>query len=111
MLSKNKCAYTVLGVDMDGQKDILGVWISENESAGFWAGGCSDLKKRGVTDIFVACHDNLKGLSDAISATFPKTKSQLCIVYQIRNSVKVRTPQRPQSHMRGFKENLWCSQS
>jgi len=84
----NKCVYTVLGIDMDGQKDILGTWISENESASFWAGVCSDLKKRGVADIFVACHDNLKGLSDAIATTFPKTKSQLCIVHQIRNSVK-----------------------
>lgn len=84
----NKCVYTVLGVDMDGQKDILGVWISENEGASFWATVCSDLKKRGVDDIFIACHDNLKGLSQAINATFPKTKNQLCIVHQIRNSVK-----------------------
>jgi putative transposase len=84
----NKCVYTVLGIDMDGQKDILGVWISENESASFWAGVASDLKKRGVSDIFVACHDNLKGLSDAISTIFPKAKTQLCIVHQIRNSVK-----------------------
>lgn len=84
----NKCVYTVLGIDMDGQKDILGTWISENESASFWAGVCSDLKKRGVLDIFVACHDNLKGLSEAIATIFPKTKTQLCIVHQIRNSVK-----------------------
>ena len=84
----NKCVYTVLGIDMNGQKDILGTWISENESASFWAGVASDLKKRGVIDIFVACHDNLKGLSEAVSAIFPRTKSQLCIVHQIRNSVK-----------------------
>jgi putative transposase len=84
----NKCVYTVLGIDMEGQKDILGTWISENESASFWAGVASDLKKRGVTDIFIACHDNLKGLGDAINAVFPKTKQQLCIVHQVRNSVK-----------------------
>jgi len=84
----NKCAYSVLGIDMEGHKDILGTWISENESASFWAGVCSDLKKRGVSDIFIACHDNLKGLSDAINAVYPKTKQQLCIVHQIRNSVK-----------------------
>jgi len=84
----NKCVYTVLGVDMEGHKDILGCWLSENEGASFWAGICSDLRKRGVTDIFVACHDNLKGLSAAINATFPKTKNQLCIVHQIRNSTK-----------------------
>ena len=84
----NKCVYSVLGVDMDGRKDILGTWSSENESASFWAGVVSDLKKRGVTDIFIACHDNLKGLSEAINAVFPKTKQQLCIVHQVRNSVK-----------------------
>jgi len=84
----NKCIYSVLGIDMEGHKDILGTWISENESASFWAGVCGDLKKRGVTDIFIASHDNLKGLGEAINAVFPKTKQQLCIVHQIRNSVK-----------------------
>jgi len=84
----NKCVYTVLGIDMEGHKDILGCWLSENEGASFWAGVCSGLRKRGVSDIFVACHDNLKGLSEAINATFPKTKNQLCIVHQIRNSTK-----------------------
>jgi putative transposase len=84
----NKCVYSLLGIDMDGQKEILGCWLSENEGASFYAGICSDLKKRGVTDIFVACHDNLKGLSEAINAVFPKTKQQLCIVHQIRSSTK-----------------------
>jgi putative transposase len=84
----NKCVYSVLGVDMEGQKDILGCWISENESASFYTQVCSDLKKRGVTDIFIACHDNLKGLGDAINAVFPRTKQQLCIVHQVRNSAK-----------------------
>ena len=84
----NKCVYSLLGIDMEGQKDILGYWISETEGASFYAGICSDLKKRGVTDIFVACHDNLKGLSEAVNAVFPKTKQQLCIVHQIRNSTR-----------------------
>jgi putative transposase len=84
----NKCVYSIVGIDMDGQKDILGCWLSENEGASFYASICADLKKRGVTDIFVACHDNLKGLSAAISAVYPKTKNQLCIVHQIRNSTK-----------------------
>ena len=84
----NKCVYTVLGIDMEGQKDILGTWISENEGASFYASICSDIKRRGVKDIFIACHDNLKGLGDAINAVFPKTKQQLCIVHQVRNSVK-----------------------
>jgi putative transposase len=73
---------------MEGHKDILGTWISENESASFWAGVCSDLKKRGVADIFIACHDNLRGLVEAINTIYPRTKHQLCIVHQIRNSVK-----------------------
>lgn len=84
----NKCVYSVLGINMDGQKEILGIWISENESASFYASICSDLKNRGVSDIFIACHDNLTGLCDAINAIFPKTKNQLCIVHQIRNSCK-----------------------
>lgn len=84
----NKCAYTVLGINMEGHKEILGTWISENESASFWSGVASDLRKRGVRDIFIACHDNLKGLSDAINAVYPQTKQQLCIVHQVRNSTK-----------------------
>lgn len=84
----NKCVYSVLGIDMEGQKDILGIWISEKEGASFWAGVANDIKKRGVTDVFIACHDNLKGLSEAINTIFPMTKQQLCIVHQVRNSVK-----------------------
>ncbi len=84
----NKCVYSVLGINMEGQKEILGTWISENESASFYASICSDLKNRGVKDILIACHDNLTGLSDAINAIFPKTRNQLCIVHQIRNSCK-----------------------
>lgn len=84
----NKCVYSVLGINMEGKKDILGTWISEHESASFYASICSDLKNRGVSDIFIACHDNLTGLCDAINAVFPKTKNQLCIVHQIRNSCK-----------------------
>ena len=69
-----KCVYSVLGINMEGQKEILGTWISENESASFYASICSDLRNRGVSDIFIACHDNLTGLCDAINAVFPKTK-------------------------------------
>jgi len=81
-----KCVYSVLGINMEGKKEILGTWISENESASFYASICSDLKNRGVTDIFIACHDNLTGLCEAINSIFPKTKNQLCIVHQVRNS-------------------------
>jgi putative transposase len=82
----NKCVYSVLGVGMDGRKDILGIWMSENESASFYAGICNDLKNRGVRDVLIACHDNLTGISDAINAVFPKTEQQLCVIHQIRNS-------------------------
>ena len=81
-----RCVYTVLGVGTDGYKDILGFWISDNESASFWANVCADLKKRGVADILIACHDNLTGLSKAINATFPLCANQLCIIHQIRSS-------------------------
>jgi len=83
-----KCVYSVLGINMEGRKEILGTWISENESASFYASICADLKNRGVSDIFIACHDNLTGLSEAINSIFPKTKNQLCIVHQVRNSCK-----------------------
>ena len=84
----NKCAYSVLGIDMDGKKDILGIWISENESASFWTVVFNELKNRGVKDILMACHDNLSGFVNAINTAFPKTDSQLCIIHQIRNSTK-----------------------
>ncbi len=84
----SKCVYSVLGINMEGQKEILGTWISENESASFYASICADLKNCGVSDIFIACHDNLTRLSDAIKAVFPKTRNQLCIIHQIRNSCK-----------------------
>jgi transposase-like protein len=82
----NKAAYSVLGITMDGLKDILGIWIGENESA--WLGVCNDLKNRGVEDILIACKDGLSGFSEAVSSVFPQTEIQLCIIHQIRNSLK-----------------------
>lgn len=84
----NKCVYSVLGINMDGRKDILGIWISENESASFWLSVLNELKNRGVQDILIACHDNLSGFTEAITAVFPKTEQQLCIIHQVRNSTK-----------------------
>jgi len=84
----NKCVYSVLGVRLDGRKDILGIWISENESASFWLSVCNELKNRGVQDILIACHDNLSGFSEAIATVFPKVEQQLCVIHQIRNSTK-----------------------
>ena len=84
----NKCLYTVLGVNLEGRKEVLGMWLSENESASFWAGVCNDLKNRGVEDILIACRDNLSGFSKAIESVFPKTEQQLCVIHQIRSSTK-----------------------
>ena len=84
----NKCVYSVLGITLEGKKEILGIWITENESASFWAAVCNELKNRGVGDVLIACHDNLSGFSDAINSVFPKTEQQLCIIHQIRNSTK-----------------------
>lgn len=84
----SKAAYTVLGINIEGQKDILGIWIGENESASFWLGVCNDLKNRGVEDILIACKDGLSGFSEAISTVFPHTNIQLCVIHQLRNSMK-----------------------
>jgi len=83
-----KCVYTVLGVDNDGKKDILGIWISDTESASFWTTVFNEMKNRGVKDILIACHDNLSGFSNALATVFPKTENQLCIIHMIRNSTK-----------------------
>lgn len=83
-----KAAYICMGIDMEGYKDILGIWIGEAEGAKFWLGVCNDLKNRGVKDILIACMDGLKGLPDAIKAVFPEVNIQSCIIHQIRNSIK-----------------------
>ena len=84
----NKAVYVALGIDLTGKKDILGLWISENEGAKFWLSNLTEMKNRGMNDILIACTDNLTGMSDAIAAVYPKCEHQLCIVHQIRNSLK-----------------------
>ena len=84
----NKCLYSVLGINMEGRKEILGMWLSENESASFWTAVCNELRNRGVEDILIACRDNLSGFSTAIETVFPKTEQQLCVIHQIRSSTK-----------------------
>ena len=84
----SKAIYLALGVSMEGQKELLGMWISENEGAKFWLGIMTELKNRGLSDIFIACVDGLSGFPEAISAAFPRTEVQLCIVHQVRNSLK-----------------------
>jgi len=84
----SKAAYMVIGIDIEGQKDVLGIWIGENESAKFWLNVLNELKNRGVKDILILSVDNLSGISEAINASFPETQIQKCIVHQIRNSTK-----------------------
>lgn len=83
-----KAVYIAIGIDLDGRKDVLGMWVGENESAKFWATVLNGLRNRGVEDIFIGCTDNLTGFAAAIEAVFPKTEIQNCIIHQIRNSTK-----------------------
>jgi len=84
----NKAIYLALGVNLEGHKELLGLWISENEGATFWLNVLTELQNRGVKDILIACVDGLKGFPDAISTAFPQTQVQLCIVHMVRNSMK-----------------------
>lgn len=84
----SKAAYTCLGIDNEGKKDVLGLWIGESEGAKFWLKVCSELNNRGVKDILIACIDGLKALPDAIRSIFPDVKIQLCVIHMIRNSIK-----------------------
>ena len=84
----NRAAYICLGINKEGMKDILGIWIGESEGAKFWLGVCNELKVRGVQDILLACVDGLKGFPEAIKSVFPDAEIQTCIIHQIRNSIK-----------------------
>ena len=84
----NRCAHVVLGVNLRGEKEVLGVWVAENEGARFWAGVLSELRARGVKYLYVACMDGLKGLPDAVTALFPQTLTQQCIVHLVRASMR-----------------------
>jgi len=84
----NKAIYLALGVNLEGHKELLGMWLSENEGAKFWLNVLTELQNRGVKDILIACVDGLKGFPDAITTVFPQTQIQLCIVHMVRNSLK-----------------------
>lgn len=84
----NKSIFLALGVNLEGHKDLLGMWIAENEGAKFWLNVLTELQNRGVKDILIACVDGLKGFPDAINTVYPDTRIQLCIVHMVRNSVK-----------------------
>lgn len=97
-----KAAYTCLGIDLEGKKEVLGIWIGESEGAKFWLRVCAELNNRGVKDILIACIDGLKGFPEAIKTVFPDTEIQLCIIHMIRNSIKYV----PHKHVKEFIRDL-----
>lgn len=86
--TQTRCVYNILGINKDGRKDVLGMYVSQSEGANFWLSVITDLKQRGVEDILIACIDNLKGFDEAIRTIYPQTEVQTCVVHQIRNSIK-----------------------
>ncbi len=84
----SKCMYNILGIDQNGRKEVLGFYLAESEGASFWLGVLNDLKERGIEDILIACVDGLKSFPAAINSVFPNVEVQLCVVHQIRNSLK-----------------------
>jgi transposase-like protein len=84
----NKSIFLALGINLEGQKELMGLWIAENEGAKFWLSVLTELQQRGVEDILIACVDRLKGFPDAINTVFPQTQIQLCIVHMVRNSLR-----------------------
>ncbi len=99
-----KAVYTILGVNLQGKKEILGLYLSENEGANFWLQVLSDLNNRGVEDILIASVDGLKGFPEAINAIFPQTEVQLCIVHQIRNSLRYVASKNQKEFMKDLKQ-------
>jgi transposase-like protein len=100
----SKAAYTCLAIDMEGKKDLLGLWVSETEGANFWLNVLTELKNRGTEDIFIACIDGLTGFPDAINTVFPKTEIQLCVIHQIRNTLKYVASKDQKQFMAELKE-------
>ncbi len=99
----SKAVYTILGVGLSGKKEILGLYLSENEGANFWLQVLTDLNNRGIQDILIASVDGLKGFPEAIKAIFPKTEVQLCIVHQIRNSIRYVASKNQKEFMKDLK--------
>ena len=101
---KHKALYNILGINTEGKKEILGIYLSESEGANFWLQVLTDLNNRGLKDILIACTDNLKGFTNAILSVFPKTEVQLCIVHQIRNSLKYVASKDQKEFMKDLKK-------
>ena len=101
---EHKALYNILGINKEGYKEVLGMYISESEGANFWLQVLTDLNNRGLQDILIACTDNLKGFTEAILSIFPKTQVQKCIVHQIRNSLRYIASKDQKEFMRDLKE-------
>lgn len=86
--TQTRCVYNILGINTEGRKEVLGMYVSQSEGSNFWLGVITDLQLRGVKDILIACIDNLKGFDEAIRTIYPATEIQTCVVHQIRNSIK-----------------------
>lgn len=105
----NKAIYLALGITTDGHKDLLGLWISENEGSKFWLSVLTDLQSRGIKDIFITCVDGLTGFPEAIAASFPKSKIQLCIVHMVRNSLRYVPAKDMKAVARDLKQIYSCA--
>jgi transposase-like protein len=101
---RHKALYNILGLNREGKKEVLGMYISESEGANFWLQVLTHLQQRGLEDILIACTDNLKGFSEAILSVYPKTDIQLCVIHQIRNSIKYVSSKDSKEFMRDLKE-------
>jgi transposase-like protein len=101
---ENRAVYNILGITTEGKKELLGMYVSENEGANFWLSVLTDLQSRGIKDILIACIDNLKGFSEAIISIYPKTEVQSCIVHQIRNSLKYVASKNQKEFMADLKQ-------
>jgi putative transposase len=99
-----RCLYNVLGIDMEGHKQVLGIYVSQSEGAKFWLSVLTDLQQRGVKDILIACIDNLGGFEEAINSIYPKTEVQSCIVHQLRNTIKYVASKDSKEVMRDIKK-------
>jgi transposase-like protein len=100
----SKAVYTILGVRLDGRKEVMGLYLSESEGANFWLQVLTDLNNRGVEDILIASVDGLKGFPDAINAIFPNTEVQLCVVHQIRNSIRYVASKNQKEFLKDLKQ-------
>ena len=106
---ESKCAYIMLGISQDGLKDVLGIWIGENEGAKFWLQTLNEIRNRGVEHILIACIDGLSGFSEAIKAVYPNAEIQRCIVHQIRNTTKYIPHKEKKEFCKGLREIYTCS--